>query len=87
MGYTTDFIGHIDISPSLNEAEQAYLSAFSLTRHYDREEGPALLRLAEPARRPRLGRSGAQQPPGAGSPADLVQVGAVLGGLLPRARR
>lgn len=40
MGYTTDFIGHIDISPSLNEAEQAYLSAFSLTRHYDREEGP-----------------------------------------------
>ena len=40
MGYTTDFIGHIDITPSLNEAEQAYLSAFSLTRHYDREEGP-----------------------------------------------
>lgn len=40
MGFTTDFIGHIDITPSLNEAEQAYLSAFSLTRHYDREEGP-----------------------------------------------
>jgi hypothetical protein len=40
MGYTTDFIGHIDITPGLNEAEQAYLSAFSLTRHYDRKEGP-----------------------------------------------
>lgn len=40
MGYTTDFIGHIDITPSLNEAERAYLSAFSLTRHYDRKEGP-----------------------------------------------
>ena len=25
MGYTTDFIGHIDIEPGLNEAETAYL--------------------------------------------------------------
>lgn len=40
MGYTTDFLGHIDITPSLNEPEQAYQSAFSLTRRYDREEGP-----------------------------------------------
>jgi hypothetical protein len=40
MGYTTDYIGHIEVTPSLNEAEQAYLSAFSLTRHYDRKEGP-----------------------------------------------
>lgn len=40
MGFTTDFIGHIDITPSLNEAEQAYLSAFGLTRHFDRREGP-----------------------------------------------
>lgn len=40
MGHTTDFIGHIDITPSLNEAEQAYLSAFSLTRRFDRKEGP-----------------------------------------------
>lgn len=40
MGFTTDFIGHIDVTPSLNEAEQAYLSAFSRTRHDDREEGP-----------------------------------------------
>jgi hypothetical protein len=40
MGYTTDFIGHIDISPGLNQAEQDYLSGFSLTRHYARKEGP-----------------------------------------------
>lgn len=40
MGYTTDFLGHIDIKPGLNEAERAYLSAFSLTRRYDRGKGP-----------------------------------------------
>lgn len=40
MGYTTDFLGHIDITPSLNQAEQAYLSGFSRTRRFDREEGP-----------------------------------------------
>lgn len=40
MGYTTDFLGHIDIDPGLNEAERAYLSAFSLTRRYDRGKGP-----------------------------------------------
>lgn len=40
MGYTTDFIGHIDIEPGLNEAERTFLSAFNLTRHCDRAEGP-----------------------------------------------
>ncbi len=40
MGYTTDFLGHIDIRPSLNEAECAYLSAFGHTRRYDRGKGP-----------------------------------------------
>src|SRR5680860_1176220 len=40
MGYTTDFIGHIDINPMLNDAEQAYLQAFSRARRWDREEGP-----------------------------------------------
>jgi hypothetical protein len=40
MGFTTDFIGHVDVTPSLNEAEQTYLAAFSRTRHFDREEGP-----------------------------------------------
>lgn len=40
MGYTTDFIGHIDINPMLNDAEQAYLQAFSRSRRWDREDGP-----------------------------------------------
>lgn len=39
MGYTTDFIGHIDIHPPLNDDEQRYLTAFRHTRHFRREEG------------------------------------------------
>lgn len=40
MGYTTDFIGHIDIEPSLNEPEILYLSAFSASRRWRRSGGP-----------------------------------------------
>ena len=40
MGYTTDFLGHIDIQPALNEHETSYLAAFGHTRHYDRPSGP-----------------------------------------------
>jgi hypothetical protein len=40
MGYTTDFIGHIDITPSLNEDEIAYLSAFSKSRRFACAGGP-----------------------------------------------
>lgn len=40
MGYTTDFIGHVDISPPLNEAESLYLTAFSASRRFDRPQGP-----------------------------------------------
>ena len=29
MGFSTDFVGHIDIEPPLNDAEIAYLAAFS----------------------------------------------------------
>ena len=39
MGYTTDFIGHIDIQPPLNGDEQRYLTAFMHTRHYRRKAG------------------------------------------------
>jgi hypothetical protein len=39
MGYTTDFIGHIDIDPPLNEHEMQYLIAFSKTRHCERPGG------------------------------------------------
>lgn len=40
MGYTTDFIGHVDINPMLNEAEMTYLTAFRLSRRFDRPDGP-----------------------------------------------
>jgi hypothetical protein len=40
MGYTTDFIGHVDIAPALNEAEVAYLGAFSASRRWGRTGGP-----------------------------------------------
>ena len=40
MGYTTDFVGHIDIAPALNDDEIAYLTAFSRSRRFDRGEGP-----------------------------------------------
>lgn len=40
MGFTTDFIGHVDVAPSLNQAEQAYLTAFSESRRYERPGGP-----------------------------------------------
>jgi len=40
MGYTTDFLGHIDIEPVLNEHEIAYLTTFEHTRHFDRPGAP-----------------------------------------------
>jgi hypothetical protein len=40
MGYTTDFIGQIDIDPPLNQAEQNYLRAFTASRRHDRAGGP-----------------------------------------------
>lgn len=48
MGYTTDFIGHLDIEPALNAAEVAYLTAFSRTRRWDREGGPYAVPTGEP---------------------------------------
>jgi hypothetical protein len=40
VGSTTDFIGHIDIDPPLNDAEIEYLSAFSASRRCERPGGP-----------------------------------------------
>jgi hypothetical protein len=40
MGYSTDFLGRIDIDPALNDEEQDYLRAFRLSRRYDRRDGP-----------------------------------------------
>ena len=40
MGYTTDFVGHVDIEPALNQDEIEYLIAFSRSRRFDRTDGP-----------------------------------------------
>lgn len=40
MGYTTDFLGHIEIAPALNTAEQQYLTAFGQSRRWQRSGGP-----------------------------------------------
>lgn len=37
MGFSTDFIGHIDIEPPLNNAEIEYLTAFSASRRFVRD--------------------------------------------------
>jgi hypothetical protein len=40
MGYTTDFLGHFEITPALNDAEREYLAAFAESRRWDRPHGP-----------------------------------------------
>jgi hypothetical protein len=40
MGVTTDFVGHLDICPSLNDAEVEYLTAFGHSRRCVRPGGP-----------------------------------------------
>jgi hypothetical protein len=40
MGYSTDFIGHVDINPVLNDDEMSYLKAFASSRRWAREGGP-----------------------------------------------
>lgn len=40
MGYSTDYLGHIEVDPPLNEAEIHYLTAFSHSRRFDRGGDP-----------------------------------------------
>lgn len=40
MGFSTDFVGHIDIDPPLNDDEIEYLTAFAESRRFRREGGP-----------------------------------------------
>lgn len=40
MGFSTDFVGHIDIEPPLNDSEIAYLGAFGRSRRFDRGGDP-----------------------------------------------
>ena len=40
MGYSTDFVGNLTITPRLNEHEIEYLDAFRMSRRCQREGGP-----------------------------------------------
>jgi hypothetical protein len=40
MGYSTDFIGHVTVTPPLNQHEIAYLRKFAETRRMARANGP-----------------------------------------------
>jgi hypothetical protein len=40
MGYTTEFIGEVEVTPPLNASEVEYLQAFSRTRRMHRHSGP-----------------------------------------------
>lgn len=40
MGYSTDFVGHINVEPRLNAAEQRFLSRFNKSRRMHRHSGP-----------------------------------------------
>ena len=40
MGYSTDFTGHVTITPPLNAVEIAYLKKFADSRRMNRPEGP-----------------------------------------------
>lgn len=40
MGYTTDFVGWVQIDPPLRDEETDYLRAFNQTRRFDRKAGP-----------------------------------------------
>lgn len=54
MGYTTDFSGHVTITPPLNADEIAYLKRFADTRHMNYVRGPYI--TDEDARRIDQGR-------------------------------
>lgn len=43
MGYSTDFSGRLTVTPPLNAAEVAYLTAYAATRHQPRRSGPYTL--------------------------------------------
>ncbi len=40
MGYHTEFIGHVTVTPPLNEHEVTYLKRFAQSRRYQRVSGP-----------------------------------------------
>lgn len=69
MGYTTDFVGHIDVQPALNRSEIEYLTAFSQSRRFDRPGGPYVVPGNPRAeRRPTDGSTDAYNRPAPGQP-------------------
>ena len=48
MGVTTDSLGYVGVTPALNEAERAYLSAFSRSRRSWRPDGSYAVTPADP---------------------------------------
>lgn len=40
MGHTTDYLGYLEISPPLNDAEVQYLEVFGRMRHFTRDGSP-----------------------------------------------
>lgn len=40
MGYTTDFMGEVEVKPPLNRAEVEYLAKFAESRRVERKQGP-----------------------------------------------
>ncbi len=67
MGHTTDFIGHVDIEPPLNDAEVSYLLAFVASRRFDRGDpyevpGNPRAETSESAGGDRYSRTAAGQP-------------------------
>lgn len=48
MGYTTEFDGHVNIVPPLNEWERDFLTKFAETRRMDRDQGPYYVDDPEP---------------------------------------
>ena len=51
MGVTTDYLGHIEIVPPLNDSEMAYLHAFARSRRCWRPGGPYEVEPADPPTR------------------------------------
>jgi hypothetical protein len=48
MGVSTNYLGHVEIVPSLNQAEYDYLDAFARSRRSDRPGGPYAVTPEDP---------------------------------------
>jgi hypothetical protein len=48
MGVNTDYLGHVEIVPNLNQAEYDYLHAFARSRRSDRPRGPYAVSPEDP---------------------------------------